>query len=65
VHLGAYSLIGEELEQHGVAHPTVDDVHLSYAAAERFQAAVDLGNHAALHHARLDQPSRLAGGEGG
>ena len=61
IDLGADALIGEDLEQDRVAHATVDDVHLVDAAAERLQAALDLGDHPRGDDTALDQVLGFAG----
>ena len=47
-----------------MAQPAVDDVDLLHPLLERFQAALDLGDHPGGDRAVGDQPTGLAGGEG-
>src|SRR5215468_10913248 len=61
--LGADALVGEDFEEHRVGDPAVDDVGLGGAPLEGLERGLDLGQHAAVDHAGLDQPLGLALGE--
>src|SRR5215472_12315770 len=61
---GADTLAGEDLEQHGVAQPAVDDVRLLDAVVERLEAALDLGDHALGDDAAGDELARALVVEG-
>src|SRR5262245_46593266 len=63
--LGADAFLGQDFEQDGVGHPAVDNVSLLGAASHRAERRLHLREHPAVDDAGLDQPLRLALGEGG
>src|SRR6185436_16634759 len=61
--LRADALLGEDLEEHGVAPPAVDHVRLLDAGLERLDAALDLRDHPRADHAAADELGNLLGRE--